>query len=89
MIRATSDRSRPIRILHVVGRMNRGGVETWLLHVLRQVDRARIQMDFLVHSPEPGAYDAELRALGSRIIPCMRPSRPWKYARNFRRRLVD
>ncbi len=85
MIRATSDQSRPIRILHVVGRMNRGGVETWLLHVLRQVDRARIQMDFLVHSHEPGAYDAELRSLGSRIIPCMRPSRPWEYARNFRR----
>jgi hypothetical protein len=32
---------RPIRILHVVGGLNRGGVETWLLNVLRHIDRQR------------------------------------------------
>ena len=56
--------ARPIRVLHVVGGMNRGGVETWLMHLLRRVDRGRLQMDFLVQTDSPCAYDAEIRDLG-------------------------
>ncbi len=63
--------SQPIRILHVVGCMDRGGVETWLMQILRNIDRSRFQMDFLVHTAKPGAYDDEIQALGSRIIPCL------------------
>ncbi|MEG4519582.1 MULTISPECIES: glycosyltransferase family 1 protein [unclassified Microcoleus] len=74
-----------IRILHVVGGMNRGGIETWLMHVLRNIDRDRFQMDFLVHTTEPCAYDEEVRALGSRIIPCLDPFQPRLYDRNFQR----
>ncbi|MEI6442553.1 MAG: glycosyltransferase family 1 protein [Nostocales cyanobacterium ELA583] len=79
----------PIRILHVVGGMNRGGAETWLMHVLRNIDRDRFQMDFLVHTNEPCAYDDEIRSLGSQIIPCLEPSKPWLYARNFQRILSE
>ncbi len=75
---------RTIRILHVVGGMNRGGIETWLMNVLRNIDRQRFQMDFLVHTNEPCAYDNEIHALGSKIIPCLSPSRPLLYARNFK-----
>lgn len=80
---------RRMRILHVLGRMDRGGAETWLVHVLRRIDRERFAMDFLVHSEEAAAYDSEARALGSRIIPCLHPSRPWEYARNFFRALDE
>lgn len=31
----TLAKQRPIRILQVVGGMNRGGIETWLMHILR------------------------------------------------------
>ncbi|MDD1425231.1 glycosyltransferase family 1 protein [Dolichospermum sp. ST_sed9] len=75
----------PIRILHVVGGMNRAGTETWLMHVLRNIDRDRVLMDFLVHTTEPCAYDDEIRSLGSKIIPCLEPSNPWLYAANFQR----
>jgi glycosyltransferase involved in cell wall biosynthesis len=77
--------NRPIRILHVVGGMERGGVEKWLMHVLRNIDRERYRMDFLVHTDENCAYDEEIRALGAKIIPCLGTRRPWIYARNFRR----
>ncbi|MBA3942952.1 MAG: glycosyltransferase [Herpetosiphonaceae bacterium] len=73
------------RILHVVGAMNRGGVETWLMHVLRSIDREQFHLDFLVHTVAPGAYDQEIRFLGSSIIPCLHPSKPWIYSRNFQR----
>lgn len=78
------------RILHVLQGMNRGGVETWLMHVLRHIDRARFQSDFLVHTTAACAFDDEVRALGGRIHPCVWPARPWEYAsclaRTLRRR---
>jgi glycosyltransferase involved in cell wall biosynthesis len=80
----TIESARPIRVLHIVGGMNRGGVETWLMHVLRHIDRKRFQMDFMVHTAAPCTYDDEVRALGGRIVPCLHPSRPWRYAKNFR-----
>jgi len=74
-----------MRILHVVGGLNRGGAETWLVAVLRHIDRRAYPMDFVVHTANRGAYDQEVRALGGRIIPCRDPSRPLSYAIQFQR----
>lgn len=84
-----NNHKKPLRILHIVGAMNRGGAETWLMHVLRHIDREQYQMDFLVHTPQPCAYDAEIRDLGSQIIPCLHYSKPWIYAQNFKKVLRD
>lgn len=73
-----------MKILHVVGGMNRGGVETWLMHVLRQIDRTQFHLDFVVHTTEPRAYDDEIRALGARIFPCPYTDSPLRYAREFK-----
>lgn len=76
---------RPRRILHVVGGMNRGGIETWLMHILRHIDRDCFQMDFLVHTNQPCAYDEEIRNLGSQVIPCpLSRFHLWSYAVNFK-----
>ncbi|WP_445174279.1 glycosyltransferase family 1 protein [Microcoleus sp.] len=80
---------RPLRILHVVGGMNRGGIETWLMHVLRHIDRDRFHMDFLVHATEPCSYDDEICTLGSRIISCPRVSQPLLYGSDFKRILRE
>jgi glycosyltransferase involved in cell wall biosynthesis len=79
----------PKRVLHVVGSMNQGGVETWLMHVLRTIDRTSFHMDFLVNSATAGVYDDEVRSLGSRIIVCPGFNRPWQYALNFRRLVAE
>lgn len=81
--------SAPIRVLHVLGGLNRGGIETWLLHILRHVDRGAFRMDFVVHTENPCAYDDEARALGSGIYPCPHPRRPRQYARDFKRILRE
>jgi glycosyltransferase involved in cell wall biosynthesis len=57
----------PRHILHVVGRLDRGGVETWLLAVLRRTDPTRWTTHFLVHTAKPAAYDAEVQALGGQL----------------------
>lgn len=80
---------KPVRIIHAVGGMDRAGIETWLMHMLRRIDRSRFQFDFLVHSERACAYDDEIRALGSRIIPCPHPHRPWRYAPMVRQALRE
>jgi glycosyltransferase involved in cell wall biosynthesis len=76
-----------IRVLHVVGGLKRAGAETWLVNILKQVDRSRFQMDFLVHSRGPDDYDTEIKQLGSRIIRCPDPQRVFGYTRNLKRLL--
>lgn len=79
---------RPLKILNVVGSMNRGGIETWLMHVLRNIDRNLFQMDFMVHTLKSCDYDDEIRSLGCRIISSPYLPHPsklwWTYAENFR-----
>ncbi|MHC5020980.1 MAG: glycosyltransferase [Planctomycetota bacterium] len=77
------------RVLHVVGSLDRGGVETWLMHVLRRIDRDRVAFDFLLESAEPGAFDAEAEALGARIIRCPKPRGPFRDTRAFVRVLRE
>ncbi len=84
MTQSFAPRQRPTRVLHVVRGMNRGGIESWLMHVLRHTDRAHVQMDFLVHDEEPGAHDAEIHALGGSIHHCARPKRPLTYGKTFK-----
>ena len=74
-----------MRILHVLGRLNRGGVEAWLVQMLGHVDRSRYEMDFVVHTTEPSAYDEEVKNLDAKIIPCVRTSHPLEYAKNFKK----
>jgi len=73
-----------VHVLHVLGALNPGGIETWLLQVLRHVDRSRFQFDFLVQSAKPSNLDADVVALGGRIHTCPYTRRPTRYARRFR-----
>ena len=38
----------PIRVLQVVTHMNRGGLETMLMNYYRNIDRNKVQFDFLI-----------------------------------------
>lgn len=57
----------PIRILHVIGKMDRAGAETMLMNLYRSIDRSIIQFDFMVFTEEEGNYDSEIRSLGGKI----------------------
>jgi glycosyltransferase involved in cell wall biosynthesis len=73
--------SRTVRILHVFGRMGRGGAETWIMNVLRHDPawRERFRLDFLVHETGAGEYDEEIRDLGGQIIVAPHPRHPVRY----------
>lgn len=59
---------QPIRILQVVHKMHRAGVETLLMQIYRNINRDKVQFDFLVHTDQAGHYDDEIRRLGGKII---------------------
>ena len=62
--------SEPIRVLHVIGIMNRGGAETMIMNLYRHIDRSKVQFNFVENSSEPAAFDEEILSLGGRIYRC-------------------
>lgn len=56
-----------IRILQCVNDMHRAGLETMLMNYYRNIDRDKIQFDFLTHRPERSDYDDEIERLGGKI----------------------
>lgn len=73
--------SDPIRILHVVTHMDCGGLETMIMNYYRNMDRNKIQFDFLTHRPvsEKKYYDDEIKSLGGKIYHVSRLN-PFSYA---------
>jgi glycosyltransferase involved in cell wall biosynthesis len=54
----------PIRVLHVVGALVYGGIETWLMHLFRSADPTRVKHEILLMKAERGPYEPEAEALG-------------------------
>jgi glycosyltransferase involved in cell wall biosynthesis len=77
--------TKPIRVLQFVGCMDYGGVETWLMHVWRHIDRTKFQFDFCYTEPTPGAYAPEIESLGGRMVACrLHKHNPLGFARRLR-----
>ena len=53
-----------IRVLHCLDGLTRGGIETMLMNIYRNLDRKKIQFDFLLTNPEHCDYEDEVVALG-------------------------
>jgi glycosyltransferase involved in cell wall biosynthesis len=71
--------------LHVLASLSLGGVETWLMHMLRHADLFSVQHEVLLTKEQAGEYEAEARQLGIRIhkLPMGRSRTAW--LRSFRR----
>ena len=59
--------SNPIRILHVTAGMNRGGSETLMMNLYRNIDKTKVQFDFILHTQGECIFNEEIRKLGGRI----------------------
>ena len=77
---------KPIRVLHVVTYMGRGGLETMIMNYYRHIDRAKVQFDFLVHRDFEADYDKEILSMGGRIYHISRLV-PWsiKYRKELKK----
>ncbi len=71
----------PIRVLHVVVSMDAGGIETMLMNYYRNIDRTKLQFDFMLHCKHTSHYESEILELGGKIykVPSYHPKEFFKY----------
>lgn len=62
--------TEPKRILQVLGCLDRGGAETLVMNIYRNMDREQVQFDFVIHTKDKGAYYDEIISLGGKIYHC-------------------
>ena len=76
----------PVRVLHILGTLERGGAESRVMDLYRAMDKEAVQFDFLVHTRGEDAYSAEVRALGGHIytLPRFRGSNAIAYRQAIR-----
>ncbi len=57
-----------VRVLNIVGSLERAGIETFLMNIYRNIDRSKIQFDFAIYNePTEEGYASEVKKLGGKI----------------------
>ena len=74
---------KPIRVLQIIGSMNLGGAENFLMNTYRKIDKSKVQFDFIVH--KRGVFDEEIEKLGGKIyyIKPLQEVGPFKYKKEL------
>ena len=77
-----------IKVLHFVSKMDRGGQETFIMNVYRNLNRNKIQFNFLCSENVVGDYDNEIDNLGGKIfyLPSLRVN---KGVRKYLQKIYD
>lgn len=75
---------KPIRILHIFGRMQKGGAEMRTMDIMRNIDNHRYQFHFCTLSGLEGELDDEIRTLGGKVYLC---KLGYSFPRSFRQLL--
>lgn len=59
--------SNCVRVLQVIGSLNSGGSQSMVMNIYRNIDRNKVQFDFIVDTPDEDYYADEIKKLGGRI----------------------
>lgn len=57
----------PIRILHVFGGLDSGGAESRTMDIYRNINKNKVQFDFLIHTSKKGFFEDEILKMGGKI----------------------
>ena len=76
-----------LRVLQVIGKMDRAGAETIIMNIYRNIDHSKVQFDFMVFSAEKGDYDDEILQLGGNIyhMPAFKGYNYFRLCEEFRK----
>lgn len=79
--------NKPIRVLQITGGMNMGGIENFIMNVYRNIDRTKVQFDFLIHQEEKQIFENEILSLGGKVyrIPSFRKVGHFGYLKELRK----
>ena len=59
--------NKPIRVLQVISSLYVGGLQSVVMNLYRNIDRSKIQFDFIIDHPEYDALHEEIEKLGGKI----------------------
>lgn len=59
---------KPIRILQVIGSLNNGGSQAMIMNIYENIDRSKVQFDFVIDRPNDLAYGERIEELGGKIF---------------------
>lgn len=75
-----------IKVLHYVYKMDRGGIESLIMNIYRNIDGEKVQFHFAVHTREKGHFDDEIYELGGKIIYFpLRRKEPIRFMKEWRK----
>ena len=56
-----------IRVLQVIGSLNNGGSQSMIMQLYRNLDKSKIQFDFVIFKKDELFYKDEIEKLGGKI----------------------
>lgn len=59
-----------IRVLHYIGSLGSGGSQAMIMNIYKNIDKTRIQFDFISHDEKSTFYLKEIEQLGGRVFYC-------------------
>lgn len=85
----TSDKR--INVLVLITAMDRAGAETMMMNYLRNIDRDKIHMDFVVNREHESDYEKEIKELGSNVyhLSPIYPNTVRQYKKEFKNFLKE
>lgn len=74
-----------IRVLHVIGSLNIGGSQSLVMSIYRNINRERIQFDFVINHNEHRYFEKEITDMGGKVyyIPQLSMKNPKKFIANW------
>lgn len=84
-------KNEKIKVLVLITVMDRAGAETMMMNYFRNIDRDKIQIDFLINRDDKADYEEEVERLGSHIYHMcpLFPGKFRKYQKEFKRFLQE
>lgn len=64
----SSNELKPMRVLQMIASFTRGGSQSVVMNLYRNIDRSKVQFDFIVDHTEYSGYEDEIKELGGRIF---------------------
>lgn len=79
----------PVRVLHAVGHLSRGGIENWVFQLACHTNPAHIEHHVLVRTAKEEPFTRQFRDAGINVLSCTGVTSPLRFARNFKRVLAQ
>lgn len=82
-------KEEPIRIAHIMGKWLGGGVESVVMNYYRNIDRNKVQFDFICDEDSKYIPTDEIESLGGKVILIPPYQKPFKYHKELKKVLKE